>query len=220
MAKPIKRKLTSVNAPTMKRAAPTASLSGRPKGSKNAGKTGTAPSAAPASAKTPADKKFDNARAGVLKNRREGGKAKAGAKSAKERFDERLKQWEERVKKNETDSKLKRDCRAINVKIAADNRKKLIAHGDKCLEARLLKRKSNLAKTKPQFKDNKIVVPKLDKDARTVKLPAVPKTQRLKMVKGGKLVNRPAPVHKKKAGVDAGASRAQKAAEKAHTVEV
>lgn len=217
----IKRRLTSVHAPTMNTGRKVASTSAPKK----------APAAAPAPAaktprkprtvKTETEKQFDNKRAKVLEGRRNGKSQKDGAKSAKARYDERLAKWNEDNKKNNTLDKLKRDCFNKNLKTAADNRKALVAHGKNALELRLKKRKEILAKTKPTFKDGKLHVPKMTKEERTVTIPAKPARKPMLRVdsKDMKLVEIHPKPRKPKGHVDAEASKAQKKAGKRHTVQ-
>ena len=94
----IKRKLTSVHAPTMNTGRRVASTSAPKK----------APAAAPAAktprkprtVKTETEKQFDNKRAKVLEGRRNGKSQKEGSKTAKQRYDERLAKWNDDNKKN------------------------------------------------------------------------------------------------------------------------
>ena len=221
----IKRKLTSVHAPTMNTGRKVASTSARktvqaaPAAKAPAAKATTARK--PRTVRTETEKQFDNKRAKVLEGRRNGNIQKEGSKSAKARYDERLKKWNEDNKKQADLAKLKRDCFSKNLKTAAENRKKLVEHSKKALELRLSKRKEILAKTKPAFKDGKLVVPKLSKEERTVTIPAKPARKPMLRVdsKQMKLVEVVVKPRKKKGAVDAEASKAHKKANKRHTVQ-
>jgi hypothetical protein len=221
----IKRKLTSVHAPTMNTGRRVASTSTRKSVKAAPAPAAAAPAKAPRKPRTPkteSEKQFDNKRATVLEGRRNGKSQKAGSKSAKERYNERLAKWNEDNKKQADLAKLKRKCFADNLKIAADNRKALVSHAKKALELRLNKRKDILAKTKPAFKDGKLVVPKLSADERKVNIPAKPVRKPTFRVnsKEMKLVEvHPAP-RKKHGGIDQAQSKAEKKSQKAHTVKV
>lgn len=216
----IKRRLTSIHAPTMNTGRKVASVSKRTVQAAPA-KPATTPRK-PRTPKTESEKKFDNGRAKVLKDRREGAGQKAGSKSAKERYNERLAKWTADSKREADIAKLKRDCFNKNVQTAAANRKAALDHSKKALDIRLKKRKDNLAKTKPLFKDNKLIVPKLSAEERKAVIPPKPARKPMLRVntKEMKLVEVHPKPRKPKGHVDAQLSKADKKASKRHTVQV
>lgn len=205
MAKPIKRKLKSVHDPKMgstsaavqrKKPAGTkaaAKPAAKPATRKPAAKAAAKPAAKPAARKsskdlTAADKKFNSTRARVLKDRKEGTKARGTKKPAGAQLAERLKTHAaavEAAQKTAATNKLLQEKRKV---VQNKNLKARQAATDANVKARGAARIKYIKAKKPVLKDGKIVTPKVAAPKYTPKKAKLAPMPRLV---NGKIVTKP-----------------------------
>ena len=157
----------------------------------------------------PADKQFDNKRAKVLKDRKNGAKVKR--LSGREALAERMKAHNARVDEFDKSAAQQKKLLDARKKVQESNLKQRQIAASKNLTARLKARRASLMSKKPTLKDGKVVVPKGVKATYT---PVKPKLKPLpRLVKGKIVTTKPkAPVvtaGEHKAGVKAAKTKAR-----------
>lgn len=174
---------------------------------KNAG--AAAPAKRAPKAVHPADKQFDNKRAKVLKDRKNGAKVKK--LSGREALAERMKAHNARVADFDKSAGLQKKLLDARKKVQDSNLKQRQIAASKNLTTRLKARRAALLSKKPVLKDGKVVVPKGKAATYT---PVKPKLKPLpRLVKGKIVTTKPkAPVvtaGEHKAGVKAARTKAK-----------